>query len=217
MTELITKISLVNDTTTQIGLNDAEAKTKNDDPNIQRKRETKEVVMAYRHPDFNAAMAALLPHVLKVFELPETWVHSTTLKHATLHRSDRDGFGATFTIVKTYEHIGGALPINTLQLHEDLNESGKSKLPDDMRQALYKLMDEAQAFRSGKQAQGQLFAETDLEEEDEDETQANLWAKNLTVNIESGEEESEQDNLPAFKDEAEEKHTRKKRRVVHIK
>ena len=215
MTELITKISLTSDTITQIGLNDPEAKIKNDDPNIQRKRETKEIVMAHRHPDFNQAMDALLPHVLKVFELPEQWVHTTKLKHVALHRSDRDGFGATFSIVKLYEHIGGALCINTLQLHEDLNESGKSKLPDDMRQALYKLMDEAQAFRNGKQAQGQLFTESELDEEDEDETQAKLWAKNLTV-IEP-EEENEQDNMPAFKDEVEEKRTRKKRRVVHMK
>lgn len=217
MTELITKISFVNDSTTQIGLNDPEAKIKNDDPNIKRRRESKEVVMAYRHPDFDAAMDALLPHVLKIFQFPEDWTYDAKLKHVNFKRSDRNGFGATFTIVRTYNTISGGMPINTLELHEDLSESGKSKMPDDMLQALYKLMDEAQAFLNGKQAQGQLFAE-EPEEEDEDTKQAELWAKRLGEKPEP-EEEDEEKKLPAFKDENEDAatHKRKKRRVVNIK
>jgi hypothetical protein len=149
----VSKIKLTNEYRTDIYLEDNESK-----PSEKRQKDIHVSIEAGRHPDFDAAFEAVVPWLLKEFELPAKWKESTICKSVSIKRTEAQGLGAVFTLIKSFDNFGGVFCLNTPLMHEDLGETGHDKMPIQIRDCLIKMLDEAHQFmNNGKQAQGQLF------------------------------------------------------------
>lgn len=126
-----------------------------------RERETTTVFEIERHPDFDKAMQALVPHVLNVLQLPETYAENMEVSGISLSCNDTQGEGAVVTCTKTLGGIGAPLVLNTPHLHEDPEMTGSSKMPDDMRIAINAIEKEAKNFLNGKSAQLEMFSKSE--------------------------------------------------------
>lgn len=113
------------------------------------------------HADLTAAFAGLEPHVRAILGLPPGWA-AYQMKITGVSFSwneEAEVEGAVITAQVALEATDGPLLFNTPHLPFDqYNKDGRAKLmPLEAQDALANLKREAEAFVSGKRAQGNLF------------------------------------------------------------
>lgn len=164
--QLITKIKFVNNHRTQINLTD------NDNEKLPKTVVIHSEEGNLRHPDFDTAMAALIPWGLSYFGFPKEYNERVTLNTINLKRHDKTGLSVQFSFYLNYvgvisnldnrqSKINGGSSLTVPEIHEDLGETGFNKMPQQIHDAVVKLMNEAEKFLGGKFAQADLFSEED--------------------------------------------------------
>lgn len=123
-------------------------------------------------PSFHHALDNLIPHVVDICELPkgDNLSHSYTVKGVSLsYGGENEVMGATITATRSLAFANSPLVLNTPHKAEDVYSPGGGEdmlLTDECVADLYKLIDEAEKYLSGKRAQADLF-EDDPEPEPE--------------------------------------------------
>ncbi len=121
-------------------------------------------------PEFLAALKKLIPHVLKMCELPASYMENLNISSVSFSWSgESDTMGATITALKKLRDSHAPLVINTPHKPaEAYNEGGDETnlLTEDCIRDLENLQREAVLYVAGERAQGSLFKqETEKQEE----------------------------------------------------
>lgn len=113
------------------------------------------------HPDFIAALGALVGPVLELCELPEDYGQGLTVRGVSFSADEDGNRGAVVTTLKQLDTVPAPLVLNTPHVSERPDADGVCGMPDDLSDALDALEREAAAFARGKRAQADLFGAGD--------------------------------------------------------
>ena len=113
------------------------------------------------HPDFIAALGALVEPVLDLCELPEDYGLGLTVRGVSFSEDDDGNRGAVVTSLKTLDTVSAPMALNTPHVSERANNDGECSMPPALDRALRALEREAYGFLQGKRAQSDLFAQPD--------------------------------------------------------
>lgn len=176
----ITKIKLVGVRKTEIVI------TNTDNEKLPTKESVKSEKEVFRHEDFNKAMAAIIPLSLKHFGNDDELQKRVRLQEIHF-KYDNSGTSISLLFSQNYvgllsgldnqlSKINGSGKFELPYLHEDKKNTGFNKMPEQIRLAAMKILEEAQAFLGGKFAQQDMFGHTDEkgtddESENEDDTE----------------------------------------------
>lgn len=168
----ITKIKLVGVRKTEIVI------TNTDNEKLPTKESVKSEKEVFRHKDFNKAIGALIPLSLKHFGYDDSYNKRVRIQEIDF-KYDNSGtsvalifslnyIGLTSGLDNQLSKINGSGKFELPYLHEDKKNTGFNKMPEQIRLAAMKILEEAQAFLGGKFAQQDMFGHTDKKETDDD-------------------------------------------------
>ncbi|GJG88753.1 hypothetical protein tb265_39340 [Gemmatimonadetes bacterium T265] len=116
------------------------------------------------HPDFTAALAACVPVVLDLLELPDEYAHGMTVRGVSLSVDDEGHEGAVVTCLKALDAVPAPLVLNTPHVSTRENAEGEPSMPDALGDALETIKREAQCYLAGgKRAQADLFSDAEID------------------------------------------------------
>jgi hypothetical protein len=108
------------------------------------------------HPDFVAALKGLVPHVLKLLELPELYRQDFRVRGLSISRQG-DDWGVVITCLKDLPDTASPLVLNTPYLPEQPTSEGGPCMSVDLADAIGDLEREARAYVKGKREQSDMF------------------------------------------------------------
>ena len=131
-------------------------------PSPERKDDEREgALRSYDQPlqEFTDAMQALVPHVVKLLELPEKYGESMRVSGVSISYTKEDRKGAVITCLKQVAGANAPLVLNTPYLPEmDLDDPNPS-MPTDMLAAIEALEAQAARYVDGEREQRDLFGD----------------------------------------------------------
>jgi hypothetical protein len=107
-------------------------------------------------PEFHEAMGGLILPALEMLEAPFAWRAAATISGVSITHEEERGMGAVVTLLVPLECAPSPLVLNTPYL---TSGGDGCVLPDDLRDAILRVIDEALRYLDGDRAQGDLFAE----------------------------------------------------------
>jgi hypothetical protein len=106
-------------------------------------------------PEFDAALAALLPEVLRILELPEEYAKGMQVIGVSLSSNDEQGLGCVVTCLRDLNTTNAPLVLNTPHLPES-SESGPT-MGRTMLDMIEKLQGLARRYVAGNREQMSLL------------------------------------------------------------
>lgn len=124
-------------------------------------------------PELPAALKALEKHVRELLELPNDWADGSfrVVKVSWSYSESTGVQGASVTCLVDLEAANSPLVLNTPHLpYEQYSSTGNQPtMPNQMREALDKVEEEAEAYLRGKRSQGDLFGKAQVKKEPTEE------------------------------------------------
>ena len=111
-------------------------------------------------PALPSALAAFVPIVLDLLQLPEDWSENLRVQSLSINHEKGDGrMGLVITCLKKLPDANAPLVLNTPHLRQPVNDddTGPGFFIEGMGEALDDVLSAALGFYNGERAQGDLF------------------------------------------------------------